>query len=93
MKRIVLLLIFLGFLNVCAAQPEQIVVTGKVVGHDGQPMPAAMVALRGMNVQERAFPGGAHAVSFDAGRLPSGSYFYRLESPEGTQTRQMMLVR
>ena len=38
-------------------------------------------------------PGGTHAVSFEAGRLPSGTYFYRLESPEGAQARQMMLVR
>ena len=38
-------------------------------------------------------PSGTHTVSFDAGRLPSGSYFYRLELPEGTKTRQMMLVR
>ena len=38
-------------------------------------------------------PAGTHTVSFDAGRLPSGSYFYRLELPEGTKTRQMMLVR
>ena len=62
---------------------------------------AAPVRLRVYDVRGRLVrtlvdgmqPGGAHAVSFDAGRLPSGTYFYRLESPEGTQTRQMMLVR
>ena len=79
MKRIVLLLIFLGFLNVCAAQPEQIVVTGKVVGHDGQPMPAAMVALRGMNVQERAFPGEDGAFSFTLDH--PGSYYLWIAGP------------
>ena len=46
-----------------------------------------------MDVGEATQPGGAHTVSFDAGRLPSGSYFYRLEGPDATKTRQMMLVR
>lgn len=36
---------------------------------------------------------GPHSVSFDAGRLPSGTYLYRLETPSGTDTRTMTLVR
>ena len=38
-------------------------------------------------------PAGRHDVSFDAGHLASGSYFYRLEAGLGVQTRQMTLVR
>lgn len=36
---------------------------------------------------------GRHAVSFDAGRLASGSYVYRLETPSKVITRQMLLVK
>lgn len=62
---------------------------------------AAPVTLRVYDVRGRLVrtlvdgmqPGGTHTVSFDASRLPSGTYFYRLASSEGTQTRQMMLVR
>jgi uncharacterized protein (DUF1501 family) len=36
---------------------------------------------------------GLHAEPFYAGPLPSGPYFYRLTTPDGTQTRQMMLVK
>lgn len=38
-------------------------------------------------------PAGSHAVPFNAGHLASGSYFYRLHTADGVQTRQMMLVR
>src|SRR3990172_7073100 len=33
-----------------------------------------------------------HAVSFDASRLPSGVYFYRLTTPTFTETRKMVLI-
>ncbi len=38
-------------------------------------------------------PAGSHAITFDAGHLASGSYFYRLHTAAGVQTRQMTLVR
>ncbi len=38
-------------------------------------------------------PAGPYALSFDAGHLPSGAYFYRLQTAEGMRTRQMVLVR
>ena len=38
-------------------------------------------------------PAGRHAVPFNAGHLASGSYFYRLQTTDGIQTRQMTLVR
>ena len=36
---------------------------------------------------------GQHTVVFDAEGLPSGTYLYRLQTPTGTQTRQMTLLR
>lgn len=36
---------------------------------------------------------GIHRVVFAPSRLPSGSYFYRLETSAGTQSRKMTLVR
>lgn len=36
---------------------------------------------------------GRHQVNFDATRLPSGAYFYRLSSASQVQTRKMMLIR
>jgi len=36
---------------------------------------------------------GQYEVRFDAGSLPSGSYFVRLESATGILTHQMMLMK
>jgi len=36
---------------------------------------------------------GIHTVSFDASRLPSGTYLYRLETPLGTFTQKMLLTK
>jgi hypothetical protein len=36
---------------------------------------------------------GHFEVGFDAGTLPSGTYFVRLESPSGIQTHQMILMK
>lgn len=36
---------------------------------------------------------GLHTVSVEAGRLPAGTYFYRLETQHAAQTRPMQLVR
>ncbi|MCH8523813.1 MAG: T9SS type A sorting domain-containing protein, partial [Balneolales bacterium] len=38
-------------------------------------------------------PAGSHTVSFEAGRLGSGTYIVRLEAGDMTQTRKMMLVK
>ena len=59
------------------------------------------VRLRVFDVQGRLVstlvdktqPAGQHTVAFDAGRLPSGVYFYRLETSAGVQTKEMTLVR
>ena len=36
---------------------------------------------------------GAHEVQFEARDLPSGTYFYRLESQAGVVTRSMILMK
>lgn len=36
---------------------------------------------------------GRHSYEFDASRLPTGTYYYRLESGEGASTRKMILLR
>lgn len=43
-------------------------------------------------VNERQMP-GEHSVTFDAGGLPSGVYFYRLQAGTFTETRKLMLVK
>jgi hypothetical protein len=36
---------------------------------------------------------GLHTVTFDASSLTSGAYFYKLETPQFTQTRKMILSK
>lgn len=36
---------------------------------------------------------GAHETNFDAGRLPSGTYLYRLQTSAGVQSKKMVLLR
>ena len=36
---------------------------------------------------------GTYVVDFDAGHLPSGPYFYRLQTAGGIETRRMMLIK
>lgn len=38
-------------------------------------------------------PAGIHKIKLDASSLPSGVYFYRLNTPEQSFTRKMMLMR
>ena len=47
------------------------------------------VAVLVEGMQER----GTHSVTFNAEQLPSGMYFYRLETPRGLETRKMVLMR
>ena len=36
---------------------------------------------------------GVHEVVFEAGDLPSGTYLYRLETPQGSFVQMMLLVK
>jgi len=38
-------------------------------------------------------PGGYHEVSWDVGERPSGIYFYRIQTGDNTETRNMLLLR
>ena len=42
---------------------------------------------------DATLPAGVHTVHFDASALPTGTYFYRLESGAQTFTRKMVLVK
>ena len=42
---------------------------------------------------DESLAAGIHSVSFDAGDLPSGIYFYRLQAGQLMQTRKMVLLR
>lgn len=41
----------------------------------------------------QTMPAGTHVVEFDGTGLPSGVYFYRLETPQYNTTRKMMLIK
>jgi len=43
-------------------------------------------------VDEEKSP-GKYAVTFDASKLSSGIYFYRLETPKFIETKKMILVK
>jgi len=43
-------------------------------------------------VNERLTP-GTHMIRFDGANLPSGTYFYRLASPDFSATRKMVLIK
>jgi hypothetical protein len=36
---------------------------------------------------------GTHTIEFDATSLPSGIYFYQLQTPNFTQTKKMILLK
>ncbi|AXJ01553.1 Por secretion system C-terminal sorting domain-containing protein [Cyclonatronum proteinivorum] len=44
-------------------------------------------------IEGRQYSAGEHRVSFDASRLPSGIYLYRLEASGQTLTRRMTLIK
>ena len=44
-------------------------------------------------LEDQLRPAGSHEVQFDAGRLPSGTYMYRLQTNAGVKSRKMVLLR
>jgi len=45
------------------------------------------------NLVDGVVPPGGHTVSWNAANMPTGVYFYRLESGNFTQTRKLLLVK
>jgi hypothetical protein len=45
------------------------------------------------NLFDKSLPAGRHRISWNAGRLPSGIYFYRLSSGDFTAAGRMILLR
>ncbi len=44
-------------------------------------------------IVEQPFSAGEHQVKWEAGNIPSGVYFYQLETKNFTQTRKLMLLK
>ncbi len=64
--------------------PKTTVVTLSILSTDGKEV---------ARVIEQRLEAGHHNVDFDAKDLPAGTYFYKLETPFGTKTRRMSVVR
>ncbi|WP_369407558.1 T9SS type A sorting domain-containing protein [Rhodothermus marinus] len=64
--------------------------------HEPMPVRLSIWDLSGHEVRvliDAVQPPGQYTLTFDAADLPSGTYFLRLETPEGVQTHKMILVR
>lgn len=62
----------------------------------GGPIRLHVFDIRGRLVRvlaDHAHVPGIYTLDFDGHGLPSGAYLYRLETPAGSQTRRMVLVR
>jgi len=46
-----------------------------------------------LTILDRQMPAGYHPAELDASAIPSGAYFYRLETPGGILTRKMVLLK
>lgn len=60
------------------------------------PMRLRVLDVQGRTVRTLAdgnHAAGSHAIPFDARDLPSGTYFYHLDTRRGSQSRPMTLVR
>jgi hypothetical protein len=60
--------------------------------------PVQIVVLNSLGAEvarlvDESRPAGAYSVQFDASKLPSGTYVYRITAGEFTQTRRMMLAK
>lgn len=52
-----------------------------------------MLGRRVASLVDGVVSAGNHTATFDARTLPSGAYIYRLETPEGTFTKTMLLLK
>ena len=56
----------------------------------------AVYNVRGERVAELVsenLPAGRHTFQWDADNVPSGAYFYKLETEQFSKTRKMLLIR
>lgn len=63
---------------------------------DAMPVQLAIYDVLGRRVAllvDGLLPAGTHTARLDASALASGTYFYRLETPQGVRTRTMILVK
>ncbi len=44
-------------------------------------------------ITNRTLPAGEHTFNFDASAFPSGVYLYQLETPSGSETKKMTLIK
>ncbi|RNC79597.1 MAG: DUF1501 domain-containing protein [Balneola sp.] len=61
-----------------------------------EPVTLKVFDARGSLVQtlvHRTLPAGEHTLSFDASALTSGVYLYRIETPSGSQSKKMTLIK
>ncbi|MEZ4702787.1 MAG: T9SS type A sorting domain-containing protein [Rhodothermales bacterium] len=64
--------------------------------NDAAPVRLAVYDLLGREVRtlvDATRAAGTHTVTFDAGDLPSGVYFYRIEAGAASETRRMVLMK
>jgi Secretion system C-terminal sorting domain len=64
--------------------PQEEVVSLKIYNSLGQELESLI---------DKKKPAGSYSVSFDAGKLASGIYFYRISTGSYSQTRKMILVK
>ena len=81
---------------------DEQLIGGAAVDATGEPLPQAtqvrveIYNLLGQPVRtlfDRVAGPGAYEVPWDGRGTPSGLYFYRLETPEFTETKKMVLLR
>ncbi len=63
---------------------------------EASPVRLDVFDVQGRKVQtlvDQTVSAGAHEIQFDATRLPSGTYLYRLEAGGNVQTKKMVLLR
>lgn len=52
-----------------------------------------VLGQRVVTLVDRTLEAGSHQAEFDGANQPSGVYFYRISSPQGTQTKKMLLLK
>lgn len=79
----------------CYPSPVSSTAWFRVVMPDAGAARLSVYDLRGRRVSEvqKQFPAGMHDIPWNATRLPSGAYYYRLETQYGTRTGSVMRIK